>query len=248
MQYTHLVLIPSYNSGSKLQTTIHAAAKYAIPVWVVIDGSTDDSAWIAKECARTLPNVHVLVQPKNQGKGAAFLFGAQKALKENFTHALVMDADGQHHAPDIPRFMELSQQNPDAMILGKPVFGNDAPKERVAGRKIGNTLARINTFGGKIDDSLFGFRVYPLAPSVKILTSIRHARRFDFDTELVIRLYWMGIRPINVPTPVTYPKPQEGGVTHFHYLRDNLLLASTHIRLFFFALSQAFKKLSNFRG
>ncbi|MFZ4683810.1 MAG: glycosyltransferase family 2 protein, partial [Terrimicrobiaceae bacterium] len=148
-----------------------------------------------------------------------------------FSHALLMDADGQHPAGKVDEFMSLSARNPQAMILGEPVFGPDAPPERVKGRRIGNGFANLETLGGGIHDSLFGFRLYPLEPAVRIMESIRTARRFDFDTELAVRLYWEGVQPINRPVPVLYPPREKGGVTHFHYLRDNLLLAGTHLRL-----------------
>ncbi|HEY8902850.1 MAG TPA: hypothetical protein VIM48_04030, partial [Chthoniobacterales bacterium] len=154
-------------------------------------------------------------------------------LAEGFTYALVMDADGQHSMDAVVPFLEHSLREPGAMILGQPVFGPDAPPERVKGRRIGNWWANLATLWGGINDSLFGFRVYPIRESVEILDSIRTGRRFDFDTELAVRLYWRGVRPINVPAPVRYPPREEGGVTHFQYLRDNVLLVGTHIRLFF---------------
>jgi hypothetical protein len=117
------------------------------------------------------------------------------------------------------------------MVLGVPVFGPDAPPERVKGRRIGNWFANLETLWGGVHDSLFGFRLYPLKPAVRIMESIRTARRFDFDTELVVRLFWAGVRPINLPVPVHYPPRVAGGVSHFRYLRDNLLLAGTHTRL-----------------
>lgn len=149
------------------------------------------------------------------------------------THALVIDADGQHACEDIPKMCTLSKKNPDAMILGTPVFGPDAPAERVNGRRVGNWWSNLNSLGCGIEDSLFGFRIYPFDPTLEILSSIRTARRFDFDTELAIRLVWAGVYPINFPTRVTYPPKSDGGVSHFHYLRDNLLLIATHTRLFF---------------
>jgi hypothetical protein len=142
-----------------------------------------------------------------------------------------MDADGQHSADYVVRFMETSTEHPEAMILGVPIFGPDAPSERVKGRRVGNWFANLETLWGGVRDSLFGFRVYPLAPAVRIMESIKTARRFDFDTELAVRLFWAGVRPINQLVPVHYPPHELGGVSHFKYLRDNLLLAGTHTRL-----------------
>ncbi len=117
------------------------------------------------------------------------------------------------------------------MILGVPVFGPEAPKARVYGRLGGNTFAEVETLWGGIRDSLFGFRVYPVEATVALMDRITTARRFDFDTEVAVRLYWQGFRPINIPVPVRYLNRAEGGVTCFRYLPDNILLVKTHLRL-----------------
>lgn len=228
-----LVILPSYNSGTLLVQTARAALAHWQPVWVVLDGSEDFSVEEIKALAQEEADLQVIHLKGNHGKGGAALVAMHEALKAGFSHALVMDADGQHPADKIGEFMELSQEQPRAMILGEPVFDADAPPERVKGRRIGNAFTHFETLWGGVHDSLFGFRLYPLAESTAILDSIRTARRFDFDTELVVRLFWAGVRPINRPVPVTYPKRESGGVTHFKYLRDNLLLVGTHTRLCF---------------
>ena len=224
-----LVILPSYNSGPQLARTARAVLAVWSPVWVVLDGSTDSSRAEITALAAEAPGLRVLVLTENQGKGGAVFHAMREALSAGFTHAVVMDADGQHPASAVEPFMQLSRQNPDAMILGVPVFGADAPPERVKGRRVGNWFTNLETLWGGVQDSLFGFRLYPLAPSVRIMDSIRTARRFDFDTELAVRLFWAGVQPVNRPVPVTYPAQE--GVTHFKYLRDNLLLAGTHTRL-----------------
>jgi len=230
---SHLVLLPSYNSGPMLARVTEEVAERWLPVWVVIDASTDGSEKALAPVLERNPDVRCITLEKNVGKGGAVLEGMRQALAEGFTYALVMDADGQHSMDAVVPFLEHSLREPGAMILGQPVFGPDAPPERVKGRRIGNWWANLATLWGGINDSLFGFRVYPIRESVEILDSIRTGRRFDFDTELAVRLYWRGVRPINVPAPVRYPPREEGGVTHFQYLRDNVLLVGTHIRLFF---------------
>lgn len=225
---THLVLIPAFNAGPKLAETVAAAREVWSPVWVVDDASTDGSIATLKP-----EGIQLVRLEKNSGKGGAFLHGLIQAHREGFTHVLLMDSDGQHPAESIVPFMELSARHPGHMILGRPVFGEDAPAERVWGRKIGNWWAELETLGGGIRDSLFGFRVYPVEPALQIMQRIRTARRFDFDTELAVRLYWEGVPAINRPVRVYYPPQKEGGRSHFHYLRDNLLLVGTHTRLFF---------------
>jgi len=235
---THLVIIPSYNSGAKLIETVRQALARWQPVWVVMDGSTDGSTAALAKLVVSENGLRVLSLERNSGKGAAVLHALLAAGSEGFTHALVLDADGQHAAADIGRFMQTSQKNPEAMVLGRPQFAADAPASRRHGRLVGNWWANLETFWGGIEDSLFGFRVYPIQESARILQRIRGARRFDFDTELAVRLFWAGVPPINLPTPVQYFKPAEGGTSHFHYLRDNLLLIRRHTLLVFEMLPQ----------
>jgi glycosyltransferase involved in cell wall biosynthesis len=228
---THLVLIPSYNTGRKLLETVQAARARWEPVWVVVDGSTDGSDAPLIVAAKADPGLRVLTLPENRGKGAAVLHGLREAHERGFTHALTMDADGQHPAACIPAFMAASRARPGAMILGLPEFGADAPALRVRGRRISNWWANLETLGAGIGDSLFGFRVYPVAPLLQVMERSRWMRRFDFDPEAAVRLCWRGVRPVNLPAPVRYPSAEEGGVSHFRYLRDNLLLTGMHVRL-----------------
>lgn len=234
---TRLVLIPSFNTGATLLETVEAALAHWPVVWVVIDGSTDVSARLLDELlnpesARFAPGLRRLEFTRNRGKGAAVLAGLTAALQAGYTHALTMDADGQHPAELIPQFMTVSIEHPAAMILGRPVFDAGAPQLRVQGRKVSNWWADLETFGQGVGDSLFGFRVYPIAPLVQIMLGQRRMRRFDFDVEAAVRLCWHGIRPINLDAPVRYLSAEEGGVSHFRYVRDNILLTWMHSRLF----------------
>jgi glycosyltransferase involved in cell wall biosynthesis len=228
---SHLVLIPSYNPGPQVYDTVRAARAQWAPVWVVVDGSTDGTAAGLQEMAANDPLLKVWVLPVNSGKGAAVLHGLDLAAQQGFTHALTMDSDGQHPADLIPAFMAASQQAPATMVLGKPVFDADAPALRVQGRKISNGWANLETLWAGIGDSLYGFRVYPIEPLRQVMRGQRWMRRFDFDPEAVVRLCWRGVRPINLPAPVKYLRADEGGVSHFNYLRDNTLLSWMHLRL-----------------
>jgi glycosyltransferase involved in cell wall biosynthesis len=230
---THLVLIPSYNSGPKLLPTVRAALEQWAPVWVVVDGSTDGSAQQLSSMAAANPQLTVLVLPRNRGKGAAVLSALKQAYAQGFTHALTMDSDGQHPAERIPAFMQASLAAPAAMVLGTPVFDASAPALRVRGRKISNWWANLETLWAGISDSLYGFRVYPIAPLLAVMRRQPWMRRFDFDVEAVVRLSWRAVPAINRPAPVRYFSPQEGGVSHFNYWRDNALLTWMHFRLFF---------------
>lgn len=229
---THLVLIPSYNPGPKVYATVLAALDHWTPVWVVIDGSTDGSAAKLQAMARQEPGLRVLLLRENRGKGAAVLHGLQEARRRGFTHALTMDSDGQHPSDKIAAFMKASLAEPEAMVLGCPVFDSSAPPLRVWGRRISNGWVNLETLWSGIGDSLYGFRVYPIEPLIAVMNRQVWMRRFDFDAEAVVRLCWRGVRPVNMAAPVRYFRADEGGVSHFNYWRDNALLTWMHGRLF----------------
>jgi glycosyltransferase involved in cell wall biosynthesis len=205
---THLVIIPSYNTGAVLLDTVRGACAQWQPVWVVLDGSTDGTPHKLKEFAKGQAGLQVLELPRNSGKGAAVLHGLLLAQAQGFTHALTMDSDGQ-----------------------RPVFDASAPLLRVRGRRVSNAWTNLETLGAGIADSLYGFRVYPIAGLVDVMRHQRWMRRFDFDTEAVVRLAWRGVTPVNIDAPVKYLRADEGGVSHFRYGRDNLLLTWMHLRL-----------------
>lgn len=228
---THLVLIPSYNTGATVYDTVRAARAQWQPVWVVVDGSDDGTAAGLTQMAASDPGLKVIVLPENRGKGAAVLHGLQAAAQAGFTHALTMDSDGQHPADLIPTFMQASLRQPSAMVLGRPVFGAEAPLLRVRGRRVSNWWTNLETLGAGIDDSLYGFRVYPISDLIAVMRRQPWMRRFDFDTEAVVRLAWRGVVPINLAAPVKYLSAEEGGVSHFRYGRDNVLLTWMHTRL-----------------
>jgi glycosyltransferase involved in cell wall biosynthesis len=226
-----VVLIPSYNTGPILPSTVAAALAQDVPVRVVIDGSTDGSPDLLQPMLAD-PRLQVTRLEKNAGKGSAVLRGTRDALEEGFTHVLCMDADGQHPADMIPDYFGASQRHPEAAVFGRPVFDASAPALRVNGRKVSNFWANLETMGWGIDDSLFGMRLYPAAELVEVFESTSFARRFDFDPEVAVRLAWRGVPILNLPTPVRYLSREEGGVSQFRYLRDNALLTWMHSRLF----------------
>jgi glycosyltransferase involved in cell wall biosynthesis len=229
---THLVLIPSYNPGSRAVEAVRSARAHWNPVWVVVDGSTDGSVDTLNVLAQTDPGLRVMVRPHNGGKGAAVLDGLREAQRLGFTHALTMDADGQHPTDRIEAFMSASAGAPDAMILGDPVFDASAPTVRLRGRRIANWCTNLETCWAGIHDCLFGFRVYPIAPLIAVMERTHWMRRFDFDPEAAVRLSWRGVQAVNLPATCRYFTAAEGGVSHFRYLRDNVLLTSMYLRLF----------------
>jgi glycosyltransferase involved in cell wall biosynthesis len=229
--HTHLILIPAFNPGRLLVSTVEEALSHWEEVWVVVDASTDRSHEALAVLGAKRPGLRVIVRPQNGGKGAAVLTGAREALAGGFTHALVMDADGQHPAARIAAFMESSIAAPGSLVCGRPLFGPEAPRIRLLGRKLSVGLVRLETFGRGAGDPLFGFRVYPLGPLVQALGETRGARRYDFDPEMAVRLAWKGIPAINLDAACLYVDRERGGVSHFHYVRDNIRMIGMHTRL-----------------
>lgn len=227
-----VVLMPSYNTGAELLVrTVTEALAHWQPVWVVIDGSTDDSATALDALNEPDDRLRVMTLPENRGKGAAIFHGLERASEAGITHVVTMDADGQHPADRIGEMIDQAIACPEALVLGEPIFDESAPTVRVKGRRISNWWANVETLWWGIHDSLFGFRVYPVDALLRVMRSTRWARRFDFDAETAVRLCWYGLPIVNVAVPVRYLGAEEGGVSQFRYLRDNVLLTWMHARL-----------------
>ena len=161
----------------------------------------------------------------NGGKGAAVKSGLRKASELGYSHALQVDADGQHTLEDIPKLLAKSEGEPRALVLAAPVFDESAPKGRLWARRITNFWTNIETGGNVIDDPMCGFRVYPVDAA---LAANARGDRMDFDPEVAVRIAWGGAPVINVPTKVQYV---EGGVSHFRMVHDNVLISWMHTRL-----------------
>ena len=227
-----LVMVPSYNTGGTLLCrSVGAALESGEPVLVVIDGSTDGSAAALEAKLGGHERLDVLKLPRNGGKGAAVRAGAEHALKKGYTHLLAMDADGQHPASLIGPMLKLAEADPGAIIMGQPVFGGEAPLSRVYGRRLTSFWTNLETLWCGLGDTLFGMRVYPLKSLLAAFRQTRFARGFDFDPEIAVRMAWSGCRPRQIKVPVRYLPREEGGISHFHYLRDNAKLTLLHFRL-----------------
>lgn len=176
-------------------------------------------------------HLRLFVRPYNGGKGQAILDALTPAKEAGFTHVLCMDSDGQHPPDWIDKFCAAGAAHPDAIIMGKPIFGPEAPLVRLKGRKISIWFTDIETPGSQLGDTLFGMRLCPLDGMIAAFAETRFARGYDFDEEIAVRMTWLGFRPRQLSVPVRYLTKAEGGVSHFHYLRDNLVMIWLHARL-----------------
>jgi len=223
------IVIPHYNHGGAIGKVIAALRPLGLPCLVVDDGSDAPSQ---QALERALEHERDWVQmqrlPANGGKGAAVRAGCEWAYSLGFTHAVQIDADGQHCVDDVPRLLEIARQRPDALVSGQAVYDESVPRARLYGRYITHVWVWINTLSFQIKDSMCGLRVYPLAATCEVWRTQYVGRRMDFDTEIMVRLSWRGVPVVNVPTRVTYPAD---GVSHFRMLKDNVFISLMHARL-----------------
>ena len=225
------IIIPFYNHENAISQVLAKLKKQGIPTILVNDGSSALCSQILADCAEREADWLTLInRAENGGKGAAVLDGFKAATALGFSHALQIDADGQHTISDIPVFLDAGTQHPEALILGRPLFDKTAPRSRLYGRMISNFWVWINTLSFDISDSLCGFRLYPLAAVTKLVDGTSIAKRMDFDIDILVRLYWQGVTVVNIATRVNYP---DDGVSHFKVWRDNLMISKAHAKLFF---------------
>jgi len=225
------VLIPVYDHEHAIGAVVRAVLGHGLPCILVDDGSTSGCARVLDELAAASPGKVTLVRHQvNQGKGAAVMTGFAHARAAGYTHLLQVDADGQHTAGDIPRFIEMARQHPDAVIAGCPVYDESVPALRLYARYLTHVWIWINTLSFAIRDSMCGFRVYPVAPVARLAGRQKLGKRMNFDPEILVRLYWDGVKVVNLPTRVSYPTD---GVSHFLAFRDNVLITRMHTVLFF---------------
>ena len=225
---SYCFLIPVYNHPHYLDALLETLDQHQLPMIVVNDGSDASCCDQLRRLAVQYPRVHLVEHEFNQGKGQAVITGLKTAETLGYSHALQLDADGQHDWQDIAKFLKISQQNPEAMVIGQPVFDESVPKKRLYGRYATHIWVWINSLSFDIRDSMCGFRIYPVAQANQVIRSAKFQPRMGFDSEILVRLKWENVPFINVPTKVIYP---EHGISHFHIWRDNLGMTKAHSRL-----------------
>ena len=222
-------VIPVYRHGSTLQAVVNSIAAFGYPIIVVDDGNDEENRAFITEVAEKNQQVSVVRLEKNSGKGSAMIAGVLKADEMGLTHILQLDSDGQHDAKKASRFLEVSQQNPDAIICCYPEYEADAPKKRVNGRKVANGWIHIVTFSRDIKDAMIGFRIYPVKEFINVYKRTLYIdSRMGFDIEVLVRMYWHGVPVISEPVKVFYPAD---GISNYNYFTDTVRVSWVYTRL-----------------
>ncbi|WJF91334.1 glycosyltransferase [Paraburkholderia bonniea] len=232
MSFSVCLVIPIYNHKEAITETVARLQPHGLPLIIVDDGSDaatqDVLAKLAERVRHEAGALTLLRLPRNGGKGAAVIAGLRAARRMGYTHALQIDADGQHDAADVPRFVAAAREQPDAVILGQPVFDASVPKSRLYGRYMTHVWVWIETLSFTIRDSMCGFRLYPLDAACALIDAVKLPQRMAFDISVLVRLHWRGVAFHGIPTRVTYAPD---GVSHFDVLWDNVRISAAHARL-----------------
>lgn len=225
-----LILIPVYNHPHCLEGIVAYCREHDWPVLMVDDGSNAETKAAIAKVASRFDRVFVETLAQNGGKGAAVMAGIQWAQKEDYSHTMQLDADGQQNIDRTAEFLDLAQKQPNALINGYPVYDETVPASRKWGRKLTNFWVAINTLSLAFKDTMCGFRVYPVDATLDAVGNIDTlGKRMQFDPEIAVRLHWGGIRTVNAPVEVTYPID---GISHFRAI-ENWNLSKMHCRCFF---------------
>jgi glycosyltransferase involved in cell wall biosynthesis len=222
-------IIPVFDHELPLPKVVQAVLAAGLPCVLVDDASSPACAAVMQRLAEG-ENVYLVRLPVNQGKGGAVMAGFREARRLGFSHALQVDADGQHDLGDIAVFIEHSRAQPDAVICGYPQYDASVPKGRLYARYLTHFWVWVNTLSLQIKDSMCGFRLYPLAPVMHLIDHVQIGKRMDFDSEILVRLSWRNQLMQWLPTRVHYP---EDGLSHFRLFHDNVLISKMHTKLFF---------------
>jgi predicted LPLAT superfamily acyltransferase/glycosyltransferase involved in cell wall biosynthesis len=238
--YKACFLIPCFNHGATMPSVVSSLLNFELPIIIIDDGSELATKQFLTPLADS-PNVTLVTLEQNQGKGGAVKAGIKKAQELGFSHAIQIDADGQHDLDALPALIQASQAKPQRLISGQPIYDDSVPKARLYGRYATHIWVWIETLSLSIKDSMCGFRAYPIDKTQTVLNKYDVGSRMDFDIEILVRLYWEGCDIDFVETRVIYP---ENGISHFDALWDNVKISWMHTRLFFGMLPRAPKLIT----
>ena len=221
MKHEVCVVIPLYKQLDAIESTLKAVQSHDLPCLLIDDGNEPSVREVLTELVERFPKTRLHSLATNQGKGGAVMAGLRLAYGEGYTHALQVDADGQHDLTQIPVFLQLSQVNPSSLVAGQPVFDASVNRMRWFFRQLTHFLVKVQTLQWTAPDTMCGYRIYPLGPTCALLDRIPVGRRMDFDIEIMVRLIWDGVPVVKHYTTVIYP---EGGQSNFDYFHDNVLI------------------------
>jgi len=228
-------VIPVYNHEHALPLVLQALREAGLAC-VIVDDASSPACAAAMDRLADAEHVHLVRLALNQGKGGAVMAGLREARRLGFSHALQVDADGQHDLGDVADFLAAAKQTPQALICGYPQYDESVPKSRLYARYLTHVWVWINSLSLRIRDGMCGFRVYPLEPTLALIDSARLGKRMDFDPEILVRLAWRNQPMRWLPTRVHYPLD---GLSHFRLWHDNALISKMHAKLFFGMLGRA---------
>jgi glycosyltransferase involved in cell wall biosynthesis len=233
------LLIPIFDHGETISAVLDGLGAFDLPCLIVNDGSGPETTSTLAALAKKLPWVDIEHLPVNRGRGAALRHGYRAAYARGFSHAVQLDADGQHDPAEVPALLAAAERNPDALVLGEPRFDETAPRSRLYGRRLSQLIVWGYTASFAVHDPLCGFRCFPLAATLRVLERHRVGERMDFDPEIVVRLAWEGVPIVNVPVRVRY---FAHGRSHFRLVRDNALITATYGRLLLACIGRALRR------
>lgn len=224
------IIIPNYNHVQVIDEVLRELSELGLPIIMVNDGSNDAASAVMRDCEKRFAQLTLVEHTHNQGKGGAVQTGLVTADEMGFSHAIQVDADGQHDLSDINKLLSLAKHHPDCVISGQPIYDSSVPKVRLYSRYITHFWVWVETLSFAIKDSMCGFRCYPVKPAATLIREVTLGKRMDFDIEILVRLYWRGVNTEFMPTKVIYP---EGGSSHFRAFQDNVIISWMHTRLVF---------------
>lgn len=235
LRFKPCAIIPVFNHEQKIAQVLLSLHEFALPCVLIDDGSHAECAKVLDHLAQSYPWISLIRLQKNSGKGAAVCTGLAFAHNHHYTHALQVDADGQHDLKDVPLFLAQAQQYPSAVISGSRSY-DDMPASRRNGRKLTDFLVYLHTLSFAIKDSMCGYRLYPLAATMALLSHRKIGAHMDFDTDIIVRLYWQGLSVKNIPTRTVYHTDIP---SHFNLILDNIRITRMHLGLLFGMLLRA---------
>lgn len=228
MKFNPCAIVPVFRHENTVRDVVRGLVAQRLPVIIVDDGNPPEALQILQRISAEFPNVVTLSHHINMGKGGAVCTGLREAFRLGFTHALQIDADGQHDSSAVPLLLGASRKRPENLVGGFPVYDDSVPREREIGRKITNFWVHLETLSSRIPDAMCGLRIYPLRKTVPVLDKVR-TFRMGFDIEILVRLSWERVGMDFYPVNVFYPR---NGVSNFHVFRDNAEISKLHARLF----------------